>query len=327
MDTALRPMSTSQVLDRTFSLYRRHFWLFAGIALVAPALKLVATLGQFAAFGPLVSPEPGKFDPQAMQQFFVKILIAAFVGSIVYLIGTAFASSATIYAVSMVHLGKATTIAESYAKIRSIVWRILGLIIRVFFLAFWPFLAGYVLLTLIAVATAGLLRSGGAGTAAFGIFMGLAVLATIIGGFVWVIIALCRYALAVPACTLERLPAKASVIRSKFLTRGRKGSIFLIYILTGVLTTALTYVLQLPGLMASHVLWFSAHTHMGTASLIWIYIAQFLGGAIAGPIVTIALALMYYDQRVRKEAFDLQLMMQAITPEVTAQASTASGMA
>jgi hypothetical protein len=33
---------------------------------------------------------------------------------------------------------------------------------------------------------------------------------------------------------------------------------------------------------------------------------------VANPIATIAIALIYYDQRVRKEAFDLQLMMEAI---------------
>jgi hypothetical protein len=45
---------------------------------------------------------------------------------------------------------------------------------------------------------------------------------------------------------------------------------------------------------------------------VWIYIADFLGGALAGPVTTIALVLVYYDQRVRKEAFDLQLMMEAV---------------
>jgi hypothetical protein len=31
-----------------------------------------------------------------------------------------------------------------------------------------------------------------------------------------------------------------------------------------------------------------------------------------GPIGTIAFSLVYYDQRVRKEAFDLQLMMSTL---------------
>ncbi len=324
MDTALRPMSTSQVLDRSFSLYRNHFLLFAGIALITPALRLIAILSQLAIFGPLLAPGQGKFDPQSFQQFMVKSAIAAVVGAIVYVVGTAFASSATIYAVSMVHLGKATTIRESYAKIRPIVPRILGLIVRVFFLALWPFFAGYALILLSGVAMIGLGRNSAAAIA-LGILVGLTALATIIGGFVWAVIAFCRYSLAVPACTLEKLPAKFSLIRSKFLTQGRKGSIFLIYLLWVLMAAALTYVLQLPALLANNIMWFSTNAHVGIGALIWIYVAEFLGGAIAGPIVTIAIALVYYDQRVRKEAFDLQLMMEAVDMTPPAQLQVQSG--
>ncbi len=37
-----------------------------------------------------------------------------------------------------------------------------------------------------------------------------------------------------------------------------------------------------------------------------------VGGAISGPLLVIALALLYYDTRVRKEGFDLQLMMDSL---------------
>ena len=45
MDTSLRPMSTSQVLDRTFFLYRKNFVLFAGIALITPMLTTLVVPG------------------------------------------------------------------------------------------------------------------------------------------------------------------------------------------------------------------------------------------------------------------------------------------
>jgi hypothetical protein len=45
---------------------------------------------------------------------------------------------------------------------------------------------------------------------------------------------------------------------------------------------------------------------------IWEALATFLGFTLSFPIGTIAISLVYYDQRVRKEAFDLQLMMEAI---------------
>ena len=47
MESTLRPMSTSQVLDWTFHLYRNNFLLFAGISALPPAVLL---LGQTSAF-------------------------------------------------------------------------------------------------------------------------------------------------------------------------------------------------------------------------------------------------------------------------------------
>ena len=58
MDSTLRPMSTSQVLDRTFFLYRKNFALFAGVAAVTPALSILLQL----AFVPLGFPPQ---NPQA----------------------------------------------------------------------------------------------------------------------------------------------------------------------------------------------------------------------------------------------------------------------
>ncbi|HEX4603182.1 MAG TPA: hypothetical protein VH724_04260, partial [Candidatus Angelobacter sp.] len=114
MELALRPMSTSQVLDRTFYLYRNNFVLFAGIAIITPALKLMALLVQLKIFGPMVMPQqPEDMNAQFLQALFVRIVVSVVVGTIIYLVGTSLASSATAYAVSMVHLGKATTIAES----------------------------------------------------------------------------------------------------------------------------------------------------------------------------------------------------------------------
>lgn len=330
MNEPLRPMSTSQVLDRTFSLYRNNFFLFLGIALITPALKLLAGLGQLAFFGRLVVPQAGKgVAPGLMQQFMLRMLIGVALSLLIYVIGTAVASSATIYAVSMVHLGKSTTIRESYARILPIITRIVGVIVRVSFLAFWPLLAGYGLI-LLAAASVAVLGKGTSATVV-AIILGLSAFVGIVGGLAWMFIAFCRYALAVPACTLENIPVKASIIRSKFLSRGRKGGIFLIYVLTAIIAIALNYAFEIPALLAGRAAWLSASTQasMAMGALIWVYVATFLAGALAGPIATIAIALIYYDERVRKEAFDLQLMMEAIgmPKPAQAQAQAAGGPA
>jgi hypothetical protein len=331
MDLALRPMSTSQVLDRTFYLYRNNFVLFAGIAIITPALKLIALLVQLKIFGPLVLPQqPEAFTPQLLQALLVRALIGFVAGTVIYIVGTALASSATAYAVSMVHLGRSTTIAESYGKVKPIFWRLLGLVCRVLALTFGPLVLSYVLFLGVALSMAFLAKGSSAqvafaAVALVGVLLGSALM---IGSVVWMVFAVCRYSLAVPACTLEHIPAKYSVVRSKFLTNGAKGGIFGIILLTGLMTFILTYVLQLPALLVNNAVVMTAKTHLSMAATVWIYIADFLGGSVAGPITTIALALVYYDQRVRKEAFDLQLMMDAMgqaTPTAPAAAAPSVG--
>ena len=117
------------MLDRTFYLYRNNFVLFAGIAIITPALKLIALLVQLKIFGPVVMPQqPEALTPQFLQAIAVRVIISVVVGTVIYLVGTALASSATAYAVSMVHLGKTTTIAESYSRVKPIFLRILWLL-------------------------------------------------------------------------------------------------------------------------------------------------------------------------------------------------------
>jgi len=315
MDLVLRPMSTSQVLDRTFHLYRNNFVLFAGIAILTPALKLIALLIQLKIFGPIVMPQqPNALTPQFLQAFFVRVVIGFLVGVVIYLVGTALASSATAYAVSMVHLGKTTTIAESYRRVKPIFLRILWLLWVMVMFTFGPLVLCYVLIFALAFAMPLLMKGADPQVGLMIATLGgvLLILVGIVGAGVWMLYALCRYALAVPACTLEKLPARISLVRSKFLTYGAKWSILGIVFLTGLMSIILTYALQMPALLASNSLVMSARSHLTMAATVWIYIADFLGGALAGPVTTIALVLVYYDQRVRKEAFDLQLMMEAV---------------
>src|SRR5229473_489006 len=103
MDLTLRPMSTSQVLDRTFSLYRQNFVLFAGITALPPALLLIGqvlllTVTKPMSGGPFGGPVGGGTAPE-----FAKIALAGMaylVLLVLALIGYAFASGASVYAVS-----------------------------------------------------------------------------------------------------------------------------------------------------------------------------------------------------------------------------------
>ena len=41
----LRPLSLGEVLDRTFTLYRSHFWLFASLSAISAGAEVVAQAG------------------------------------------------------------------------------------------------------------------------------------------------------------------------------------------------------------------------------------------------------------------------------------------
>jgi hypothetical protein len=328
MDLALRPMSTSQVLDRTFFLYRNNFVLFAGIAIITPALRLIALLVQLKFLGAMVMPQqPEAMTPQFFQEIAVRAIIGGVSGTIVYLIGTALASSATAYAVSMVHLGKTTTIAESYRKVKPIFFKILRLLCLVVFFSFGPLILSYVLLFGVGFLATTMAKGGGQQMALAVTMLGVGLISLfgILASLVWMIYVFCRYAFAVPACTLEKLPASSSLARSRFLTDGAKWSVAGLVTLTLIMSAVVAYALEVPALLVNGgSLIPSAKNQLTMLTSVWIYIAQFLAGTITGPITTIALVLMYYDRRVRKEAFDIQLMMEAVGQQTQIQTAAAA---
>ena len=333
LDQTLRPMSTSQVLDRTFFLYRKNFVLFAGIAVVTPVLNVFVSLLQVWWFGLPFVPDPQKMDPtvaqHAFQAYFARAAVGGLMGITVYVIGYAISSGATAYAVSMLHLGKTTTIGESYSRVKAAFGRVLGLVVSVFFIAVGPLILFYIVMVLLAVGIAGAAAAagsgGGSGSAAaiIGMIIGfLFIFGGIFGGIFWSIYAYCKYGLAVPACTIETLPIRYSLTRSKFLTKGSKGRLLLIYVLAGLITFGLTSVLEIPAIMSSP-LFLKPGMHQTPLSFMWLIIADFAAKLLASPIAAIAMSLVYYDERVRKEAFDLQVMMENVgqAPPIEAASS------
>jgi len=309
MSTPLRPMSTGEILDRTFNLYRNNFVLFAGIAIVPPALMLVVQLIQA---GMVATPG----HPRATTAGFAAAGgIGMMLGVFAYLVGLAVAHAATVFAVSAVHLERTTTIGESYGRVKGRYGRVVWVIVQAALRSFLP----AILVIIVAAILMPLAAKGGgkAGAALAGVVIGLAIIVAAIMGLVLYL----RYALAVPACVLEDIKASAAIKRSVFLSAGSRGQIFVIYFLMGIISFIVTWLFMIPAAMLA------AATAKGSPALAALFtgLAGFLAGTLAGPIATIALSLVYFDQRVRKEAFDLQLMMAAVdgTPLPGAQAASA----
>lgn len=311
MTTALRPMNTGEILDRTFSLYRNNFILFAGIAALA-AVVLVALTGTLIALGLSLSNPNPRMDPR---ELFEKLGITIGATALFYLFIGSFAMGATIYAVSKVHLGQTVTIKDSYARVLPRLPRIIGIVLLIILI-----MIGLILLVYLAVLVLGLLLAlvfaGTGGKTVAAIITGIFVVLAVIAGYILVAWFYLRYSLAVPACVLENTGPVQSLKRSFFLARGSLWRIFLIYLLMGIINAALSVALHLP-----------ANIFIRTAPLvaiIWGLVATFFSFAISYPISTIAICLIYYDQRIKKEAFDLQIMMDALGQTNQQQAISAT---
>jgi hypothetical protein len=278
---AMRPLSLGEVLDRTFSVYKSRFWLFAGIGAVSAALQTLISAVQLipmhlaGAAGTL-----GKARPVAG--------IPASPLSPNYLAGIGIGVALGFVVVTMLGESVRATIGRWYRYLGIGIWQAGSML----WIPAVVVLAGALLM---ATKITGLAVLGGF-LALVGILAGLPV-----GFILWL-----RNSLAVQATVIEGLPVRASMARSKVLTAGSKGRIFVLMLLAG----ALSYVaslLQMP------LLFFVAFTMASGGKAIGSEIAMlvvgFVGHAAVQPILMIGLSLIYFDQRVRKEAFDLLMLL------------------
>jgi len=118
----------------------------------------------------------------------------------------------------------------------------------------------------------------------------------------------CRLIACVPAALLENLGPSESLSRSFELTRDNAWRSFVIYVLYFFLLYALMLLFVFPFTFAGA--FFSARDP--EMMQMWMALSQvgsFFASVFVTPFLTIATAAFYYDLRVQKEAFDLQVMM------------------
>jgi uncharacterized membrane protein len=122
-----------------------------------------------------------------------------------------------------------------------------------------------------------------------------------------------RYSLAIPASVVEEMKARAAIRRSIDLAKGAWGRIFLLVLLIGAVKTILVMITQF-------FIFVAAFKHPGQLPGPGIQalsqVIAFFTNTFLGPILAMGVTLFYYDQRVRKEGYDIEWMMQAagLTP-------------
>ena len=300
MTTILRPLSTSELLDRTFHLYRNHFLIFVGISAIPQLCILPLTLG-----GAAMMARHQMSTATAM----------LFAGYLIYFLAVFFAQGPTVSAVSSLHLERAISIGGSY----STSWRSFPRVVWIVFVI--SIIAGalfFAVVSLVAV-VGGLVADADLGPWISGIGF---IAAAVVPGYLilrWML----TWSLVIPVTVLEGGWFLTSIRRSRFLVKNSRWRIFVVYFLMALLAGVTTIMVQSMLLLLLPLLPTNDGQTIDAATAAIEAIAFFVSTTLVGGLGTIAICLFYYDQRVRKEGLDLQLMVATLgrTPQNPAAAS------
>lgn len=301
----LRPLSTGEVLDRTFQVYRSRFALFAGLA-VLPAAVNVVTSGLRLVYAAHLDAHThaghALYTAQAVSGLL--LLLSAVISLVLYGITQA----ATTWAVSAVYLGEAASIGAAYRVGFRNWFRYTLIVLR----QVWAFMWLPMVLLVALVAVPGIFgRHGGSKILWLTIPLFILFLLSVIYG-IWAYI---RISLAVPAAVVESLEVRGAVRRSTQLLASRKVRIFLLLLLLLALSMVV-------GAIESPLMIMAVRSR-GTEAFVTQAInlvVSFIAGTLIGPVGAIAICLFYFDERVRREGFDIEWMMRKIAAAPAGQA-------
>ncbi len=290
----LRPLTTGELLDRTFFLYRSNFWLFVGLASIAAGvnvgMELLKLVYQhfFGVFALAKAAGPGQAVPSGL--FALLSVVSSLLSFAVYGVTQA----ATTSAVSSIYLGDETSLKGSLDKVA-------GRWARFFGISIWQIWGSSWIFVLLIVPPLVIYRLGLQSRMGIaGLFIFAAMLSLVYG-----MIAFIRNSFAVPAAVMEGLKVREAMRRSKTLTSGTKGRIFLLFLFMMVLYLVVSavqapLVAMLGSAKGSKVL-------LVQAAMLFV---GFLASSVVGPVGAVGLCLFYIDQRIRKEGFDIEFLIE-----------------
>ena len=286
-------MQLGEILDGSFNIYRRHFGLFMRLAVIIVWLPVAVVVYLTVRFAGNPLEFLNTLEQHPLTSFGVTI-----VGLIVWVGSSLLLKAGTIRVISDSYLGQEPELGSA---LRFGVARIVPLLLVA--------LSKGLLIILIGVFGAlgiGLL-------VALGRLMGPAIggLLVVVGvvGLCWLVAWIaCGYMATTPIVVLEELSSSFDAFgRSWELTRGLRGKVF------GTIAVAWLIGYFLPQLVVSGINSFLAAAGNSSLQTLFVVLASLIGILLA-PILPCALTLLYYDLRVRREAFDLQILSEQLGP-------------
>jgi hypothetical protein len=308
----LRAMDLCDLLDRAVAHYRENcitllgiyavgyapFWLLVGLA----AHFLSGTLLRLFAFG-----TPNGFDEAAPDLAFVGTvgLVLVFTAAVFFV--EPIVAGATARAVSEQILGRKTNIRAAYAAVR----RRAAALLFSSFIRLVAVYGAHNIASFLAVLASAAFSAARAETAGVIVLVLLQLGALLVASVIFIYLAFLGQIIVI-----ENRGTAEALTRSWRLVSGHLWRTSAIAGLLVLLVSALTIALQLPLLTALLVWWpwDAAPESFAVASVLTVTILA-VTSLLASPVLSVGATLMYYDLRVRREGFDVELMAASLAAD------------
>ncbi|MFJ9443796.1 hypothetical protein ACIRRH_18260 [Kitasatospora sp. NPDC101235] len=293
----LRPLSFGELLDAAVTTVRRHWRtvlaLSLGFAVIAQAGTVLVNL--------LIKGKTG----QATQTLRMLADLP------LELLLNVFATALLTIVVSRAVLGRSATAGEAWRDARPRLLQLLGLTLLTVLLGPGVMLLGFAPLI-------GYTATGTGSPAIAGLLTLVGLLTVPVAVWLWM-----RFSLAAPALMLEKQGVLTALSRSRRLVRGAWWRVFGINLLGHLLALVVAVVIAVPFQIIGLVLGFESINRQGlpdtadqgVAMVLLLAVAGILAGTFTTPFIAALGVLVYIDQRIRREALDIELARAAGLPE------------
>lgn len=324
----LRPMRLSDILDTIFRLYRSNFVTFFGIAALIQIPVIVFQLSTELVFGqrymlsfvqlaeelPFFDPQRDSFSDLPIGDIIPYLVISLLISLLQVVVVQQLVSGALANAISRRYMDQPISMLGAYhiGARRIIALIVVGILLGLIGSVIFAVLMGVYLGGIVAIISATAQAGSGAVSLILAFFCLILFLLLLIASFALIAV---RFLFITQAIVIEGYGPMRSLGRSWRLVSGSfwrvLGIAFVLFLLVQVVAYLPTIIVSfiLGATMGSLVDPLQNYTLRQSLLILVNYVAQIL----VLPLQLGAYTLLYYDLRIRKEGFDIQLLAEEYT--------------
>jgi hypothetical protein len=300
----LRPLGLGDIYDAAFRIIRFNPKATVGSAVLVAVVVMAIPVGLTAVLTWTVGTaldETGNLDSSDSEAYgALGSMVSLGLGAVLLQVGLIFVTGMIAHVANAAAIGRRLSLAEAWAATRGKRWRLLGLTLVINLMAL-AMLAAYVVVWVVLAASV----TDALPLVLFGL---VSVPLFVVGmAFFWIRV----YYLPAPVLMLEDVGVFGAIGRGYRLTSRQFWRTFGIALLTIVIGSFAGSMLAFPVSLAGQIFTMASPEYATLGLVLTQAVSTVISAAFVVPFSAAVASLQYLDQRMRKEAFDVELMTRA----------------